>query len=191
MCDIVTSILHKINAVQLQSERLIIAIDGNCAAGKTTLAARLQASFYCNVIHMDHFYLRSEQRTPERLDEPGGNVDYERFLSEVLIPLRQGWDFSYRPYDCQRQDFGEAISIQANTISIVEGSYSCHPVLRGYYDFCIFLSIDPEEQIRRVRQREGNDRAVTFISEWIPHEEKYFSTFNIKEHCDCFYIIAL
>ena len=35
----------------------IIAIDGRCAAGKTTLAARLAKELGGDVIHMDDFFL--------------------------------------------------------------------------------------------------------------------------------------
>lgn len=31
--------------------------------------------------------MRIEQRTPERMTEVGGNVDYERFLETVLFPV--------------------------------------------------------------------------------------------------------
>ena len=50
---------------------------------------------------MDDFYLQPHQRTEERLAEPGGNVDRERFLQEVLIPLHEGHDAVYRVFDCQ------------------------------------------------------------------------------------------
>lgn len=33
---------------------------------------------------LDDFFLRMEQRTPERLREVGGNVDYERFGGDGL-----------------------------------------------------------------------------------------------------------
>jgi uridine kinase len=166
---------------------MLIAIDGRCAAGKTTLAARLQELILCNVIHMDHFYLRPLQRTAERLNEPGGNVDYERFLEEVLLPLKGSGDFSYRPYDCQSQGFGESVYINANAVNVVEGSYSCHPALRGYYDLRIFLSVSPEEQKRRIRQRNGDAQAADFINKWIPLEEQYFLSYNVQENCDLCY----
>ena len=57
----------------------IVAIDGRCASGKSTLAAYLKSALACSVIHMDHFFLQPHQRTEKRLREPGGNVDYERF----------------------------------------------------------------------------------------------------------------
>ena len=184
MQDITEHIRHEIDALRLQKQRLLIAIDGRCAAGKTTLAAYLQNVYECNVFPMDHFFLRPEQRTSERLNEPGGNVDYERFLKEVMEPIRQGGDFSYRPYDCQRQDFGEAIIVQDSPVSIVEGSYSCHPKLWDYYDVRIFLTAQPEEQMRRIRERNGAIHALDFRDKWIPLEEDYFSAFNIMERCD-------
>lgn len=35
---------------------MLIAIDGRCAAGKTTLAALLKKEINCNIIHMDDFF---------------------------------------------------------------------------------------------------------------------------------------
>ena len=48
---------------------ILVAIDGNCGSGKTTLGEYLAQLFDCNLFHMDDFYLRVEQRTPERLEE--------------------------------------------------------------------------------------------------------------------------
>lgn len=38
------------------------------------------------------------QRTKERYEEPGGNVNYKRFEQEVLVPLKKGETVFYRPY---------------------------------------------------------------------------------------------
>jgi uridine kinase len=187
MENIVEFALHDIMKQLQKKKKLLVAIDGRCAAGKTTLATRLQELIICNVIHMDHFYLRLPQRTAERLSEPGGNVDHERFLEEVLLPLKEGRDFSYRPYDCLRQDFGEKVYIDTNAVNIVEGSYSCHPALRGYYDLRIFLSVCPEEQKRRIRQRNGDVQTADFIDKWIPLEEKYFLLHHVQESSDLCY----
>lgn len=178
------TVLTQIKSLQYTKQPVLIAIDGRCAAGKTTLAAHLQEELDCNVIHMDHFFLRPEQRTQDRLRKPGGKVDHERIVLEVLQPLRQGNDFSYRPYDCHRQAFGEAIMIKTNSITIAEGSYSCHPLLRDSYDLRIFLTVEPDEQIRRIRQRNGQAEAERFRNVWIPLEEHYFSACEVPEHCD-------
>lgn len=57
----------------LRLERLsrgLVAIDGPCASGKTTLANALGGALGLTVFHMDDFFLRPSQRTPERLAEP-------------------------------------------------------------------------------------------------------------------------
>lgn len=168
-----------------KSHRLIVAIDGRCASGKTTLAAHLQHELDCAVFHMDDYFLRPEQRTVERLDTPGGNVDYERFYSEILLPLQSGAEqITYQPYDCRTQTLKPSITVNSGSVNIVEGSYSCHPVLWDIYNLRIFLTISPQEQLQRIRARNGNTRTIQFQEQWIPLEERYFSTYRIEERCD-------
>ncbi len=119
--------------------------------------------------------------------QPGGNINWERFREEVLTPFRQGAPFSYHPYDCQVQDFRDPISIMPNRLTVAEGSYSCHPKLWDDYDLHIFLSVSPDEQMRRIRARNGSDQAEVFQQKWIPLEERYFQTFQIAQRCElCF-----
>ncbi len=167
-----------------EGQSLTIAIDGRCGGGKTTLAAELQAIFSAALIHADDFFLRPEQRTPERLAEPGGNMDRERLAGEVLIPLREGRPFSYRPFDCATLSLTSPISVAPAPLTIVEGSYSCHPALWDYYDLHIFVDVDSEEQLRRITKRNGADMARVFAERWIPMEERYFETFSIQERCE-------
>ena len=166
---------------------LLIALDGRCAAGKSTLAAALQAETGCNVVSMDHFFLRPEQRTAVRLEEPGGNVDRERFREEVLLPLSAGKAVSYRPYNCHLQELDAPIRLDSAPLAVVEGAYSCHPALWDFYDLRVFLTVSPDEQLRRLRSRNGLEGAVAFQNRWIPLEEKYFAAFRIRAGCQlCF-----
>ena len=181
------SILRKMHDLQKTHQRLLIAIDGRCGAGKTTLAESLRDSFDCNIIHMDHFFLRPEQRTAERMSEPGGNVDYERFLSDVLMPIKQNLAFSYSSYDCRRQVMSPLIEIDKKDINIIEGTYSCHPKFIEHYDLRVFLSIDRDEQMRRIRNRADEATAKIFENKWIPLEETYFKACHVKENCEIFF----
>lgn len=165
-------------------ETVLLAIDGRCASGKTTLASYLQELTDCTVIHMDHFFLRPKQRTKERYDTPGGNVDYERFLEEVIKPLEQGISFQYRPYDCNRGSLGEPIEVAHKDLILVEGSYSCHPALWEHYDLRIFLTVDEQTQADRIQHRDGAKAADMFREKWIPLEEKYFTAYEIEARCD-------
>lgn len=67
----VQAVIERIERVYTERERVFVAIDGPCTSGKTTLATVLQRRFGGNVLHMDDFFLRPEQRTPERFAEPG------------------------------------------------------------------------------------------------------------------------
>lgn len=187
MEQIIKKIVTEIENRTTGDKPLIVAIDGRCAAGKTTIAACLQSKIDCNVFHMDDFFLRMEQRIEERLLEPGGNVDYERFLTEVLAPLSKRMETTYRPYSCQVAQFLESVSTSAKAINIVEGAYSCHPALWQYYDLRIFLTVDKTEQMQRILERNGAKQGKIFESKWIPLEEMYFSAFHVEERCDfCF-----
>lgn len=179
----VSQMVEQISRMAARRGRVMVAIDGRSGAGKTTLAEKLHDRLDSTVFHMDDFFLRPEQRTEERAGEIGGNVDYERFLQEVLLPLKEGAPVTYRPYDCQMQCLKEPTIILPKPISIIEGSYSCHPTLWSYYDLRIFLTIQQQEQALRIRARNGA-RAEAFFTKWIPMEEAYFSHFQIADRCD-------
>ncbi len=70
MQEIIDRILQ---ALEGQTGRVkTVAIDGRCAAGKTTLAQALADATGGGVIHMDDFFLPTGLRTAARLEEPGG-----------------------------------------------------------------------------------------------------------------------
>ncbi len=180
-------ITEKISLFLKTKERVIIAIDGRCASGKSTLAEVLQEQLSCNVFHMDDFFLRPEQITKARLEEPGGNVDRERFLKEVLCPLSEGKSFSYRPYICKTGNFGKEVFTEPNRISIVEGAYSCHPDMWDYYDLHVFLDVPKALQLERIAKRNGKEALGIFVDKWIPLEEKYIEAFDIENKCEITY----
>ena len=159
----------------------ILAIDGRCGAGKTTLAAALSERLSCPVIHMDHFFLPRAMQTAARLTAPGGNIHHERFAADVLGSL--GDAFSYTPWDCKRQAMGEPIFVSKSRYTVVEGSYSMHPVFGRYFDFGIFMDISKEEQTARLQAREG-DGFARCSERWIPLEELYFTACSVRERAD-------
>lgn len=176
-----------IRLIKRAEKPLIIAIDGRCAAGKTTLAQRLSAALDAPVVHMDDFYLPFPARTPERLAQPGGNFDRERFLAQVCEPLARGESFRYGVFDCSRGVISEERHIPRADVVIIEGAYSLHPELQGLYGLRIFCGIDRETQLMRLRSRESEESFRQFVERWIPMEEKYLSAFDIKSLCDVIY----
>lgn len=168
-----------------EKERITAALEGGSAAGKTTLAALL-ARIYpdCRVFHMDDFFLRPEQRTAERLAEPGGNVDRERFLTEVLLPLTRGEPVRYQPYDCRTRTLGGPTEILPGPLNIVEGAYSMHPALSGFYDLSVFLRVSPETQRARIEKRNDPETRARFFGVWIPLERRYFDATDPAGRCN-------
>lgn len=162
----------------------VVAIDGRAASGKTTRSALLSAVLDAPVVHTDDFFLPPALRTAERLAQPGGNVDYERFAQEVVPGLLSGEAFAYRIFDCSEMDFAGVREIPAAPVRIVEGSYSHHPALGDYADLRVFTSVDEEEQLARILRRNGERMAEMFRSRWISLEETYFTHFGIREKAD-------
>ena len=177
-------LISKLDQLKNQGAGAIAAIDGMCASGKTTLAKLLGDVLNAPVYHMDDFFLPPAKRTAKRLAEPGGNVDYERFRTDVLDPILSKKPFSFRPFDCSKMDFADPLFCESADLCIIEGSYSCHPTLAGDYDFRIFLSVDPEIQLARIRTRNGDRMLERFKNEWIPMENRYFEAFGIQKSAD-------
>lgn len=163
--------------------QILVAIDGNCTAGKTTLTALLEKEYDCNIFHMDDFFLRPEQRTAERYAQPGGNVDYERFREEVLIPLRRGGEFSYRPFSCATFTLKDPVRAKGRKLNIIEGTYSQHPYFGDIYDLRVFMTVTPELQRSRIYRRPEHLHK-RFFEEWIPMEKLYFDHFSIRAQSD-------
>ena len=186
MKNVICDLKQHIDALLETGNQVIIAIDGNCTAGKTTLAAELEKEYDCNVFHMDDFFLRPEQRTPDRFAQPGGNVDYERFYEEVVVPLKRGETFSYQPFSCRTFTLSDAVTVLPKKLNIVEGTYSLHPYFGDVYDWKVFLSVDTQLQHSRIlcRPPHLHDR---FFRDWIPMEQHYFEHFHIAEKCNVMY----
>ena len=159
-----------------------LAIDGPCASGKSTLAKTLADIYRCPVVHMDDFFLQPHQRTPERLAQPGGNVDYERFDAQVLSPLYRNEAARYRPWRCRTGDLGPEITLCPAPLMVFEGSYSLRPDLRERYHLRIWTEAPWETRLERIAQR-GPGCTARFQQVWIPLEDRYFAACQVKECC--------
>ena len=164
--------------------RTLVALDGPCATGKTTLGGLLSQLYGCPLFHMDDFYLPPERKTAQRLAEPGGNVDAERFGAEVLSPLSRGETVRYRPYRCQTGTLGEEIVVPPTPLAVVEGVYSLRPDLAPHYHIKCFLEVPWDTRRTRLLGRNGADGLERFQKLWIPLEDAYFRALPIRQSCD-------
>lgn len=170
-------------ALHALQEHRVLSIDGPCASGKTTIGKILSSFLECPCIHMDDYFLQANQRTAQRLEEPGGNIDYERFHQEINDAWNQNQPIHMRSYDCSSQTLRREVIVEKSPILIIEGSYANHPYLDDMQAFKIFMDIEPSIQKERLQKR-SPDKFVDFIEKWIPMEEKYFHAFSIKEKSD-------
>ena len=181
--DGLDALVERAEALLREKGRAVIAIDGRCGSGKTTLAGLLAARWDCTLLHADDFFLRPEQRTPARLAQPGGNFDRERFYAEALAPLLAGRDALYRPYDCHAGCLRPPVAAPLRPVILAEGSYCCHPDLWGCYDLHVFVTAPLDIRLARLARRPGVDLAG-FRTRWIPLEEAYFAAERLEERCD-------
>ncbi|MDF2820261.1 MAG: hypothetical protein K0R15_702 [Clostridiales bacterium] len=177
-------VFDKVDELLNQNDSVVIAIDGMCGSGKSHLAGLLAEIYDCNVFHMDDFFLPFEMKTSERLAQPGGNVHYERFQTEVLDSLNKGEKVTFRPYLCPQWVLGEPIQVEPKKLTIIEGSYSFQPKLEQTYDLKIFLKIDSKVQKERILKRNGEEKLQKFINLWIPLEKNYFDSLNIEDQAN-------
>jgi pantothenate kinase-related protein Tda10 len=83
--------------------RLLVAIDGRCGSGKSSLSQLIASVYGAVVLHMDDFFQTERQksageRTPARQHR-------RRKASGGACADLQGEPFEFRPYDCLTGEF--------------------------------------------------------------------------------------
>ena len=169
---------------QQPTKPLVLALDGRCGSGKTTLADRLTRQFPASIVlHTDDFYLPPAQRVRGWEKTPCANMDLTRLRDEALRPAYAGQPVAYRAYSCREGAYLPPAQLPAQPLVILEGSYSHHPLLRPYETLRVFVTCTKAEQTRRLQAREGA-RYADFAARWVPLEEGYFAQYGIAEGAD-------
>ena len=87
---------------QKPTKPLVLALDGRCGSGKTTLANTLARQFPASIVlHTDDFYLPPAQRVRGWEKMPCANMDLIRLRDEALRPAYEGQPVLYRAYSCR------------------------------------------------------------------------------------------
>ncbi len=162
----------------------VLAIDGRCGSGKSTLGKLISDIYNCPLIHMDDFYLPQAMRTVERLSEPGGNVHRERFKKEIYEAIENNQDLHYGIFTHKVMDVEYYVDVPKSKQYVIEGSYAFHPDLRDYIDYKVFLTQSPKQQKERIIKRNGEHIWEMFETRWIPLEETYFNYYHLEDIAD-------
>jgi len=113
----------------------------------------------------------------------GGNVDFERMKSEIMDNLNS--DYLKSDYfNCLTNTIEEREVLANKQVIIIEGVYSMHKALFSYYTLTVFLEIDSTLQRNRILARNGEAILSRFTNEWIPLENYYFKTEDLKNKVD-------
>ena len=180
---VLVPILIHIERLISESDKVNVAIDGCAASGKTTTASIISEIYDADIIHTDDFFLPADRKTFERLKQPGGNIDYERFESEVYEHLNDDV-IVYNKFDCEKQELTKNMTLKRKNLLIVEGVYTLLPQFRDKYHLKIFLKTDSYAQRDRILQRGGAELYDKYASEWLHLEEIYFKALNPVSCCD-------
>ena len=164
-------------------KKVVIAIDGPSASGKSTFGNMLKNKYNALLFHTDNYFLPQERKTIDRLKESGGNVDYERIKSEIIDNLNN--DYLKSDYfNCVTNKLEEKGKTKNKQVIIIEGAYSMHSTLFPYYTLTIFLEIEDSLQKDRILARNGKTMLERWEKEWIPLENFYFKTEDLKNKVD-------
>ena len=176
-------ILAAARRLQQGTAPMLLAIDGRCGSGKTTLAEEVARELGCAVVHMDDFYLPPAERAADWAEHPGANMDFLRLQREVLAPLLAGKPAVYRAYSCAKGAYLPPRTLPPAPLTLVEGTYCLHPALHTAFALRVFTTCTPKVQADRLQKREGAHFAA-FQARWIPLEESYFEEFSPQKICE-------
>ena len=103
---------------QQPTKPLVLALDGRCGSGKTTLANTLARQFPASItLHTDDFYLPPAQRIRGWEKTPCANMDLDRLRDEALRPAYEGQLVQYRAYSCREGAYLPARELAAQPLT--------------------------------------------------------------------------
>lgn len=176
-----------------QKIKFIVGITGGSGVGKTTLIQKLYHEFQNRVstFSLDNYYLPKEHQwvdengvinfdLPTALDQNRIQMDLEYLLEGNVIEHDiYGFNNPEAPKNKAR--------IEPKELLIVEGLFVMHyPFVKDLLDYKVFLSVEPELQLKRRLSRDMNERNYTeaqILYQWKNHVLPSFHNF-ILPHKD-------
>lgn len=167
--------------------KLVIAIDGAGASGKSCLARGLAASGSAlQVVPVDAFYRPSRERYtgPPATRPVAADFDLLRLRREVLEPLRAGGVGAYRSYDWERDALCAERTPVTGPLVVVEGVYSSSSALAAFFDLSFWVECPRELRLARGLARDGEAARPRWEQDWMPGEDRYIDLERPRDKAD-------
>lgn len=156
-----------------------IAIDGRGGCGKSTLAELLQSKFPDFIVLNGDDYF-------EPIDDPvvWGNFNDDRFARDVVMPLKDGNSFLYRPYDWHAEPHITDQKIEVAEGFCLERCYSFAFDLD--WDVKIWVETPKDICLERGLARENmpREKIIPAWKIWQQQEDDYIRDFKPQEKAD-------
>jgi uridine kinase len=142
-----------------------IGLDGPGGAGKSTLARRISDAVQrAVVVPIDDFWGPSISEW-----------DWDRFLEQVVRPLRDGQDARYQEWDWVIDAGGPWHDIAAGSVVVVEGVSATRAEVDVPWALRIWIETPPEVRLERALERDGPELMARWFDDWIPSEQAYIA----------------
>jgi uridine kinase len=163
-----------------------VAIDGQSAAGKTELAGVLSIVYGGNVFHTEDFMKLSGAGINEKT-EINEIFDADRLKIQVLDRLNSGREFSYDVFSTDEGRIVTSHDVKPKRVNIVEGLFCMLPKFRKYYEYRIYMGIDPLVQSKTILEKYGEFGLIDFQKRRAPIENRYLAKYMVSAECDLEY----
>jgi uridine kinase len=128
----------------------LLAIDGPAGAGKTTLAAKLEAEFSVHstvrTIHMDELYNGWDDALGQSLTDT---------LQAIIAAYLSGIEHTIKIFNWHLMKFDREEVITPSDYLILEGVGAAQKIVRDAGAITYWLDIDAETGLKRVLARDG------------------------------------
>lgn len=156
----------------------LLAIDGPAGAGKTTLAAKLEAEYSAHstvcTIHMDDLYDGWENGLGQHLTDT---------LQMITAAHIAGVDCTIKLFDWHLMKFDREEVITPTDYLILEGVGAAQEIVRKTGATTYWLDIDADTGLQRVLARDGA-HIEKEMRQWQIQQSIHFAADKTRENCE-------
>jgi uridine kinase len=162
--DVLRRLATTIDELATTRPRVLVAIDGSDAAGKTTLAGSLAGLVRAPVIQASIDDFQHSQAIRRRLGDlsPQGyyldGFDHDTLASTLLAPFIEGAavvQTASFDYDLD-QPAPVSVEVPARAVLLVDGVFLQVESIRRFWSLAVYLAVSPEVAFRRGVDRDAN-----------------------------------